>query len=32
MMVFKTYDRIIYGLVMEDTDAIHIHDAVRTPD
>jgi len=32
VMVFKTYDRISYGLVMEATDAIHIHDAVRNPD
>ncbi len=31
IMVFKTYDRISYGLVMEATDAIHIHDAVRNP-
>ncbi len=31
VMVFKTYDRISYGLVMEATDALHIHDAVRNP-
>jgi hypothetical protein len=31
IMVFKTYDRISYGLVMEATDAIHILDAVRNP-
>jgi len=31
IMVFKTYDRISYGLVMEATDAIHIHDSVRNP-
>jgi len=31
VMVFKTYDRISYGLIMEATDAIHIHDAVRNP-
>ncbi len=31
VMVFKTYDRISYGLVMEATDAIHIHDFVRNP-
>ncbi len=31
IMVFKTYDRISYGLVMEATDAIHIHDAIRNP-
>jgi len=32
VMVFKTYDRISYGLVMEATQAIHIHDTVRNPD
>lgn len=31
IMVFKTYDRISYGLVMEATDAIHKFDAVRNP-
>ena len=31
VMVFKTYDRISYGLVMEATQAIHIHDAIRNP-
>ena len=31
VMVFKVYDRISYGLVMEATDAIHIFDAVRNP-
>jgi LysM repeat protein len=31
VMVFKTYDRISYGLVMEATDVIHLHDAVRNP-
>ena len=31
VMVFKTYDRISYGLVMEATDAIHIHDSIRNP-
>jgi hypothetical protein len=31
VMVFKTYDRISYGLIMEATDAIHIHDSVRNP-
>jgi LysM repeat protein len=30
-MVFKTFDRISYGLVMEATQAIHIHDTVRNP-
>ena len=31
LMVFKSYDRISYGLVMEATDAIHVLDAVRNP-
>ncbi len=31
IMVFKVYDRIGYGLVMEATEAIHVLDAVRNP-
>ena len=31
LMIFKTYDRISYGLIMEATDAIHIFDSVRNP-
>jgi len=31
VMIFKTYDRISYGLVMEATTAIHVLDAVRNP-
>jgi hypothetical protein len=31
LMVFKVYDRIGYGLVMEAAQAIHIHDTVRNP-
>ena len=31
VMVFKVYDGIGYGLVMEATHVIHIHDAVRNP-
>jgi hypothetical protein len=31
VMVFKTYDRISYGLVMEATQAIHVRDTVRNP-
>ena len=31
VMVFKTYDRISYGLVMQATQAIHIHDTIRNP-
>ena len=31
VMVFKLFDEIGYGLVMEATQAIHIHDYVRNP-
>ncbi|MGI9247453.1 MAG: LysM peptidoglycan-binding domain-containing protein [Woeseiaceae bacterium] len=31
VMVFKVYDRISYGLVMEATQALHVLDAVRNP-
>lgn len=31
VMVFKVYDRIGYGLVMEATEPIHVLDAVRNP-
>jgi hypothetical protein len=31
IMVFKVYDRISYGLVMEATTAIHTEDYVRNP-
>ncbi len=31
LMVFKVYDRIGFGLVMEARQAIHIHDTVRNP-
>ncbi len=31
VMVFKVYDGIGYALVMEATQAIHIHDAVKNP-
>ena len=31
IMVFKLFDEIGYGLVMEATQAIHIHDYVRNP-
>ncbi len=31
LMVFKIYDRISYGLVMEATTEIHIYDKVKTP-
>jgi hypothetical protein len=31
LMVFKVYDRIGYGLIMEAREPIHIHDLVRNP-
>ena len=31
VMLFKVYDRIAYGLVMEATSALHINDPVRNP-
>jgi len=31
VMVFKTYDRISYGLVMEATQALHVLDTIRNP-
>ena len=31
VMVFKTYDRVSYGLVMEATQALHVLDFVRNP-
>jgi len=31
IMIFKVYDRIGYGLVMEARQALYIHDAVRNP-
>jgi len=31
VMIFKTYDRIGYGLVMEATQALHVLDTVRNP-
>jgi len=31
VMIFKTFDRISYGLVMEATQALHILDTVRNP-
>lgn len=31
VMIFKTYDEIAYGLVMEATRALHVRDAVRNP-
>ena len=31
VMVFKTFERMSYGLVMEATDAIHLLDSVRNP-
>jgi hypothetical protein len=31
IMVFKLFDEIGYGLVMEATEALHIHDYIRNP-
>jgi len=31
VMIFKTYDRISYGLVMEATQALHVLDTVKNP-
>ena len=31
VMVFKVYDRIAYGLVMEARSDIHVHDSLRSP-
>ena len=31
IMIFKTYDEIAYGLVMEATEPLHVEDAVRNP-
>jgi hypothetical protein len=30
-MVFKTFDRMSFGLIMEATDVIHVEDDVRSP-
>jgi hypothetical protein len=30
-MVFKTFDRLSYGLIMEATDVIHVADRVENP-
>ena len=29
VMIFRTFDRVSYGLIMEATASIHLHDAVR---
>ena len=31
MMIFKTFDHVSYGLILESTRVIHNHDLVRTP-
>jgi len=31
VLVFKTYDRVSYGLVVGASDAIHVHDVVTNP-
>ena len=31
LLVFKTYDRVSFGLIIGASDSIHTHDVVRTP-
>ncbi len=31
MLVFKTFDRVSYGLIVGASNAIHVEDIVRTP-
>jgi hypothetical protein len=31
LMVFRTFDEVSYGLIMNSTDAVHTSDAVQTP-
>jgi hypothetical protein len=31
LMVFRTFDKISYGLIMNSTDAVYTLDAVQTP-
>jgi hypothetical protein len=31
IMVFRTFEKVSFGLVMKATSAIHINDFVRTP-
>jgi len=31
LMVFRTFDRVSFALIMKATRAIHVHDFVRTP-
>ncbi len=31
LMIFRTFDDVSFGLVMDATRALHIHDSVRTP-
>jgi hypothetical protein len=30
-MIFRTFDRVSYGLIMNTTDAVYTLDAVQTP-
>ena len=31
LMIFRTFDRISYGLIMNSTDSVYTLDAVQTP-
>ena len=31
LMIFRTFDRVSYGLIMNTTDAVYTLDAVQTP-
>ena len=30
-MIFRSFEKVSFGLIMKATDAIHINDFVRTP-
>jgi hypothetical protein len=31
LMIFRTFDKVAYGLIMNSTDAVYTLDAVQTP-